>query len=401
MRDFVSAYLVKVRRSHPFFATLSLCMEYVFTDSVQQFDCDGRSARLNPSYFGGLTSDQRTATLLHITLHCALHHHTRRGHRIIEIWNTAADIVVNNIIREASLCPPPNTAVEQRYNNYSVEYIYSLLVSRAEALNAPDFNKAISDDGSMLLQQNGSARADKALADSIQALYPSVKDVLPIDSTDGPKVSGSVQRLESYWRSALRRAILSEQLNNQGRGLLSANLKRIVGSVLAPLIDWRTVLWRFMSKTAFDFCGYDRRFVHLGMYLDQLETDSLKVYVAVDTSGSIGRELLDKFLAEVISIERCYGVQGSLYFVDAEVYGPFPLTHAYRLREVAGGGGTDFRPFFAQMEKDRNPFESAVCIYLTDGDGTFPSVPPNLPVLWVTPMGDCERFPFGDLAVLF
>ena len=43
--------------------------------------------------------------------------------------------------------------------------------------------------------------------------------------------------------------------------------------------------------------------------------------------------------------------------------------------------------------------DGTVAVYLTDGDGPFPSVAPNYPVLWiVTPGGiDEETFPFGDV----
>ena len=47
----------------------------------------------------------------------------------------------------------------------------------------------------------------------------------------------------------------------------------------------------------------------------------------------------------------------------------------------------------------QNQFEQAgVCVYLTDGFGSFPSDIPELPVLWVvTPGGlDLKQFPFGE-----
>ena len=63
-----------------------------------------------------------------------------------------------------------------------------------------------------------------------------------------------------------------------------------------------------------------------------------------------------------------------------------------------GGGGTDFRPFFAALGQQHNPHERSVCVYLTDGYGDFPAEPPELPVLWVvTPGGRAlETFPFGE-----
>ncbi len=49
------------------------------------------------------------------------------------------------------------------------------------------------------------------------------------------------------------------------------------------------------------------------------------------------------------------------------------------------------------------PYETAVCIYLTDGYGDFPDAPPELPVLWVVTSGGrgLELFPFGEAVRLF
>ena len=58
-------------------------------------------------------------------------------------------------------------------------------------------------------------------------------------------------------------------------------------------------------QTPNDFQGYDRRFIWNGLYIDALVGESVQVYVAIDTSGSISdqemnlsgnRELIKKIL---------------------------------------------------------------------------------------------------------
>ena len=55
-------------------------------------------------------------------------------------------------------------------------------------------------------------------------------------------------------------------------------------------------------------------------------------------------------------------------------------------------------PFFTQVIGTWDGMSTGVCVYLTDGYGTFPDTPPELPVLWVvTPGGlDLSQFPFGE-----
>ncbi|MDH3719833.1 MAG: hypothetical protein OES79_17060, partial [Planctomycetota bacterium] len=154
MNKEISSYLLKLRQSHPFLATLSLYMRYQFTDRVSQFDTDGREARINSKYFESLDKQQRIGTLLHVTLHSALLHPVRRGLRIAEIWNVAADIVVNQIIAETSFEPPPNTAVEPRYAELSVEQVYTKLLSSA--------SKAMTAAGNLSATTGASQDADEA-----------------------------------------------------------------------------------------------------------------------------------------------------------------------------------------------------------------------------------------------
>ena len=76
-------------------------------------------------------------------------------------------------------------------------------------------------------------------------------------------------------------------------------MERELESVLKPEVDWRTALWKFIAKTPSDFDDLDRRFIYRGLYLEGLLTDSLKVSVCIDTSGSVSGELLDQFMAEL------------------------------------------------------------------------------------------------------
>ena len=67
-----------------------------------------------------------------------------------------------------------------------------------------------------------------------------------------------------------------------------------------------------------------------------------------------------------------------------------------------GGGGTSFIPFFSIVGDNWDGLKSAICVYLTDGYGSFPDKKPELPVLWVvTPGGlSVEEFPFGEAVKL-
>ena len=123
------------------------------------------------------------------------------------------------------------------------------------------------------------------------------------------------------------------------------------------------------------------------------------MWVCVDTSGSVRGEQLAAFLGEVHGILRAYPhVICDLYYADAKLHGPTRLTAAGETPTPVGGGGTDFRPFFAELERTGGHAEHGVAIYLTDGFGAFPAQPPPHPTLWVVIPGGLplENFPFGE-----
>ena len=183
------------------------------------------------------------------------------------------------------------------------------------------------------------------------------------------------------------------------QGTLPAGMERELGALDTAQLDWRSYLWRYLVKTPTDYTEFDRRFIGRGLYLETLQGESVKVYVAVDTSGSIDDRLLKMFLSEVGGILNSYPhLECELYYADADVYGAFELNPDSKIPQPQGGGGTSFVPFFNKISDRWDGMMTAVCVYLTDGYGTFPDTAPELPVLWVvTPGGlDLSQFTFGE-----
>lgn len=155
------------------------------------------------------------------------------------------------------------------------------------------------------------------------------------------------------------------------------------------------------ARTPVDFCEWDRRFIHAGLYLDALAGESLTAHVCIDTSGSIDEEELGRFLSELQGILRSYPhLSAFLYYADADLHGPYELSADHDPPVPKGGGGTSFVPFFEAVNK-LNAAETQLCIYLTDGWGEFPKTSTH-PTLWVVTPGGLaeEEFPFGQLARL-
>jgi len=359
----LSASRVRLRARLPFFGALLLFARVIPTADVPLAATDGRDLFVNPDGVEGLRSAELDGLLLHEVLHAALLHVDRRKTREPLRWNVAADIVVNGIVAELSNITLPAGAIrDAALEKLPVEEVYDRLDGRVLALPLQD-----------LLAPPGDADTSLDL--------------------------GAAERRAAQWREALGQA---EALSHMGIGSMPAGLRRAVREVLAPTLDWRVMLWRFVTVTPSDFLGFDRRFVHRGLYLDALVGESLDVAVAVDTSGSVGGRQLAAFLGELRGILSAYPhVRAALYYVDAAIDGPHALEGASEIPAPRGGGGTDFAPFFAHVAAHRSDAQR-VLVYLTDGFGTFPTDHPDAPTLWVVTAGGAatESFPFGEVARL-
>lgn len=365
---------LRLRSRAPFFATLVMYAQFVPRDDLPTAATDGRDVFYNPEFFETLESHHLDAVIVHEVLHAALGHVHRRGARDAQRWNQAADIVVNGLIIAAGLSLPPGHLRDTQLERFSAEEIYAILTREQRELEPVEIDLYAPGDG---LAGDTGSRTD-----------------------DGPPSAESRRRADArHWAAAVDRAIAVARM----QGKVPAGIERAFELDDRPNLDWRSVLWRYLSRTPTDFAEYDRRHIHRGLYVETLESVSLRIVIAIDTSGSIDADALSAFSSELFGILRAYaGTEAWLFYADAEAYGPYLLDRDRELPPAQGGGGTDFRPVFAAVDEHGMADERTVAVYLTDGHGDFPDTAPGYPVLWVVTAGglDDDRFPFGDVVRL-
>jgi predicted metal-dependent peptidase len=392
----LSASLLRLRMKSPFFATLALFTRFRATQTLPTAATDGEDIFFNPEFLRSLPSALVDSLLLHQVLHAALLHVPRRGTREKERWNVAADIVVNGMIAQQGCFQLPPDAVRVPELEYlSVEEIYELLQQQNACYSncsmdllgeAPGYASEDGQEGQGAGQQEGDSLGDSLAPCQNQS------------HSTGTLASARRSQMEAHWRNAMQQAmVVARSSNNQGT--IPAGMQRELGALTQAQLDWRSYLWRYLVRTPTDFTGFDRRFIGRKLYLEALEGESVQVFVALDTSGSVGDHQMQLFLNEVQGILRAYPhLECELYYADAEAYGPYSLKADSEIPRPVGGGGTSFVPFFEKVSANRRWHTNGVCVYLTDGYGSFPDDPPTLPVLWVvTPGGlELEEFPFGE-----
>ncbi len=363
----VRGSLLRLRGKSPFLATLALFAKFRADPSHPTAATDGREVIYNPEFLEKLPLEQVDGVLLHELLHAALLHVTRRGWRDPKGFNIAADIVVNGILDQSGFSLPEGTIHDPDLQKYSVEEVYAILLKQApRELENPD-----------LLEQGESGQGGKPASGALR--------------------ESQAKELERHWKEALEQA--ASVARGQKKGDLPAGLLRAIGALENAQLDWKSLLWRFLTRTPTDFTHFDRRFLYQRQYLEALDSESVQVFACIDTSGSVEDTQMQNFMNELRGISRAYPqAKIRVFYADAALYGGFDLESEWL--DPIGGGGTDFIPFFSHLET--LSLENSVAVYLTDGFGDFPPLLPSIPVLWVVTPGGLESglFPFGEVARL-
>lgn len=349
---------VRLLMREPFFACLSLRLNYSADQSIKTACTNGKEIRYNPAYIERLNMEELVGVIVHEILHIVMHHHTRRKNRNVRRWNKAADYAINPLVLDQNIALPKNCLYDSRYRDQSAEYIYDQL-PEDDACNEPDGLGDVSD-------------------------FPQ---------------QSLVQRHEME----IKQAIVQAKMIAQKQGKLPACLDRLIQAVLHPKISWMEVLNRFVSEVARNDFSWKRpspRYLALGLYLPVLESLEVgNIIFIVDTSGSITDTVLNQTAAEVHEVVQSFNMSLQILYVDAEVQFTETIDPDEPLHlHPKGGGGTDFRPGFQFIEQHQlNP---KAVVYLTDGRcHHFPECP-DYPVLWAKYGSYGFQPPFGDVIAI-
>ncbi len=222
----------------------------------------------------------------------------------------------------------------------------------------------------------------------------------PADETDEEDWEQIAKQVETELRTL-------EKERGDGAGTFMDNLALANRS----RVDYEDFLRRFATRSEdaklndeeFDYIFYTyglKLYENMPLVepLEYKETERIREFVvAIDTSGSCSRGLVQVFLTrtyEILSRGQGFDDKVNVHIVqcDAEVQSDTVIHDVSELAEyergfeVRGYGGTDFRPVFAYIDDlvaKREFADLRGLVYFTDGYGTFPSKAPDYDVAFV------------------
>ena len=405
----MSDCVTELLRKQPFFGSLVLRLPLRADPTRRTLASDGREIRYSPRWVAETDAHLIETAMARVVMACALKHHTRRGERDPERWQTASQFVTHAILRDAGFTLPPEA---EAWEDLSVEQAYDRLPEPGEDDSRDDGNASQDAGGAGEQPPPGAndeesgnpsdpagdgegeeeSRQDR---DGPSGAPPShdpsgTGEIMDAntragDSTDTPEAPVDTAAEEQAWDEAMHQALSIARAEGKAPG----GVEETVRNAHASTLDWRTLLRRYMTDAAsrdYSWSAPNRRFIDSGLYLPSIRSEGIDtIAVIIDTSGSVPTRTLGEFWAELreavdeIRPERVIVLQVDAALQDAAEYTADDLPGEIVLK---GRGGTDFRPGFEWL--DEQGIQPTVCLYFTDMEcSSYPEAEPGFPVLWV------------------
>ena len=259
-------------------------------------------------------------------------------------------------------------------------------------------------EGEDYYDPNGAAM-DTALKKSLKKKKKKGKDrVFTFVEQEEEQTETAHSKTEEFWKKTAQRMQTDLETFSRRQGNEAGSMVQNLKAVTREKYDYADFLKRFavmgenmkVNDDEFDYIFYSYGMQLYGKMplvepLEYKEDKRIKEFViAIDTSGSVSGELVQKFVQKTYNIlkqQESFFTKINLHIIqcDSEIQEDKKITCEKEFdeylehMELKGFGGTDFCPVFAYVDELRRKKEFTNLkglIYFTDGYGDFPAVQP-------------------------
>ena len=358
--DKISQAKAKLLVDYPYFGTLASRLELIVNDNIESFKSNGVTLEYREEYLDELALDEVAFLLANGAMHFVLAHQNRKNNRSGWLWQMATDIAVNDMLLQNGLEMPYGAQYRERFSGMYAEEIYAELKS-----------DILREDEDLEYEADESDDVEKKEQEEILTEQLLAEEAISLLESQ-LKQGEAPQSIERFF-----------ELENRSK------------------INWREELHEAIDRYFLDdyvMMPPSKKLLYEGIYLPSNSSQTFRLVIAVDSSGSVDEKLLNLFLSEVSFImEATKNYIIDLIICDDKVHSHEIFTSGEELKlSLKGGGGTDFRPLFSFVDEQIDDLQ--LLLYFTDLEGTFPIEEPPYSVKWVTPKE--KSIPFGSLIVL-
>lgn len=357
------------------------------------FATDGRNIYYSPWFVLSMYRTEQTSvvrSMLHSMLHCVFRHNFIGESIDRSAWNLAADVAVENAINEL------NTETVRVNRQKDQELLVKKLRSEVPVMTAERiFHYLIRNEYS-----DGVMDKERVpfVGDDHAGWYSKGAGQVDIEADID---------LEELWEEISKRMQTELEVVMGNEDALTQNLR----DINRTRYDYTEFLRHFgvhgevmhLSDEEFDINYYIYGMDHYGNIplIEPLEyKDERKIrdfVIAIDTSGSVKGEVVEKFVRhthDILARQESFETRMNLYIIqcDDRIEDVAHITSAdkfeeyLRTMEIRGLGETDFRPVFAyvnQLIVEKKLTDLRGLLYFTDGKGVFPAAKPDYDVAFI------------------
>lgn len=407
------------------FATLLHEMLYVATKDVARISTNGACIYFDPDWLQKLGHAELDFILSHQLMHISLGHIDRPKYYKGDRFHLACDIVSNSHLELLGWKYDKLPHIGKIFHETFFPTKEGRLLTAQEALNCVPFDPATMKPGVrrnyMLDSEEWWDKKEDRGENGVIVLQPGEED--PEDLFNDEDTTGGKHfyiRKEIFRQE--EKVIIDEEISNSNKGSSSGNWDKSSANEIMSLrkssrrdaeagiendfverawqrvntekINWKKLLNSFIQEEVCDysFSPPDRRLQDSDFFLPDYNVyveRPKEVLFMVDTSGSIGDDLLSTVYGEICNVITQFngGLVGMLGFFDMRVYTPVSFADVVDLLQIKprGGGGTDFRCIFNYIQRNLANDSPVDIVIFSDGQADFPEETSanNIPVLWL------------------
>jgi len=391
----ISQAKAKLLVDYPYFGTLASKLELVLNDDIQAFKSDGKKLEYSSMFLENAEVSEIEFILANGAMHTSLAHQNRQNNRSGWLWQMATDMAINDMLVENGLNRPDEAQYRTRFKGMYAEEIYAEL--KSDILREEDNLEYEADDAGDV-QEKDKKQESQNKPKNDKASKPQNDES---SVTLSPTESLAANEEELLQEQLLAEEAISLLTKEFKEGEAPLYIERFFKLDFLGKIDWRDELKSALDryfKDDYVLIPPNKKFLSQGIYLPSTTSQTFRLVIAVDSSGSVDDVLLSQFLSEVnflMSLVSHYQIE--LIVCDEKIHSHKTFYSGDTLEcEAKGGSGTDFRPVFEFVKQEFDDVK--LLLYFTDLEGRFPSEVPNYDVKWVSPKE--ESIPFGELIIL-
>ena len=390
---------IQLQKEQPFWAYLALNLVFKENNEIETIGVNAKGeCYYNSEWTDKLSEAELKGVLCHEVGHLAFEHLVRRGKRDSKLFNISADLVINDLLLTNGLTLAKDGLLPYNHKfkiNNKLE-IVDLDKKPAEKVYDELFGKLNKQQINILDKQ----RFDEHAEGQEKAQKGGGKD----GNIDRNSLSPSELKAQAdKWKRLLVEAgTYAKQI-----GRLPNGVERLIGDLLNPQVNWRDLLYRYITQEIpndYTYSRPSRRSQAVGVYLPAVVRNTIDIVVAIDTSGSISQEELSEFMSEIVGISKSFNaIKITCLICDCEIKDVLVCENGNIQTlldiKVKGGGGTSHKPVFEWIQENKP--DAKLLVALTDGYTNFPNAETTKTIWAITKGGIAdEQIPFGAIVRL-